>query len=128
MALADDILSTGHLRTKSSKKSKLRRAEDEDEKFIDSRASRKILQIGQDLADEEAEETKASLDANSNLKKALEIDYSRFASKDGTDDDEDDGTQNAEDAWDDEDEEIADAVCTFTNDAGPIRKQSLISV
>lgn len=126
MALADDILSTGHLRTKSSKKRQSRREDDENEKYIDSRASGKILQIGQALANEEAEEAGPPPDANSNLKKAFEIDYSRFATNDGSDDD--DGTQDAEAAWDDEDEEIVDAVCIFNNHAGPIKKHLLMFV
>lgn len=60
--LADDVLTTGHMRTQPSKKSK-RRADDAEaaaggaggeERFVDAKMSRKILQIGQELADEDA--------------------------------------------------------------------------
>ncbi|KAI9795626.1 MAG: snoRNA-binding rRNA-processing protein [Piccolia ochrophora] len=51
--LSDDLLATGPLRTKSAKR-KSRHDEDEDEdKFIDSKSSQKILKIGQDLAQED---------------------------------------------------------------------------
>lgn len=66
--LADDITSVGHLRTQSSKKDKLRsQGEDEDgnnaQRFIDAKMSRKILQIGQELADEDAAEQNLAMDA-----------------------------------------------------------------
>lgn len=70
--LADDILSTGQLRTTSkSSKRKSRNGDDNidhenggaGEGFIDAKASRKILQIGQDLADEDAAEHQKELNA-----------------------------------------------------------------
>lgn len=51
-ALEDDLLATGPLRTKPGKRKDKREAEEED-KFVDSKASRKILRIGQELADED---------------------------------------------------------------------------
>jgi essential nuclear protein 1 len=59
--LAEDITSAGHLRTQSSKKGKSKANEnDEDaedgQRYIDAKMSRKILQIGQELADEDAAE------------------------------------------------------------------------
>lgn len=55
--LSDDISSTGPLRTKSNKRKA--KPEDEEDKYVDSRSSRKILKIGQDLVDEEQEENVA---------------------------------------------------------------------
>lgn len=66
--LADDITSAGHLRTQSSKKGK-HPSQDEDEdvgngqRFVDAKMSRKILQIGQELAEEDAAEQKLSMGA-----------------------------------------------------------------
>jgi essential nuclear protein 1 len=69
--LADDILSNGQVRTttKPGKKRSHKSANDDDddtenrkEGFIDAKASRKILQIGQDLAEEEAAEQQKILD------------------------------------------------------------------
>lgn len=58
--LSEDILSAGHLRTQSSKKNKRKSRPDEDgeggDRFVDPKLSRKILQIGQELADEDAAE------------------------------------------------------------------------
>ncbi|KUL84158.1 hypothetical protein ZTR_07221 [Talaromyces verruculosus] len=69
--LADDILSTNQVRTstKTGKKRSHKSANGDDddadnrkEGFIDAKASRKILQIGQDLAEEEAAERQKILD------------------------------------------------------------------
>ncbi|KAJ5548610.1 hypothetical protein N7513_005844 [Penicillium frequentans] len=65
--LADDISSAGHLRTQTSKKGK-RQSQDEEngengQRFIDAKMSRKILQIGQELADEDAAEQKLAMGA-----------------------------------------------------------------
>lgn len=61
--LADDITSAGHLRTQSSKKGKRQSDEDGEngQHFIDAKMSRKILQIGQELADEDAAEQKLAI-------------------------------------------------------------------
>ncbi|TAQ87307.1 hypothetical protein B7494_g4342 [Chlorociboria aeruginascens] len=48
--LEDDLTATGLLKSKSGKRKS--RHEDEGEKYVDSKASRKILRIGQELADE----------------------------------------------------------------------------
>ncbi|RDA95013.1 hypothetical protein CP533_2102 [Ophiocordyceps camponoti-saundersi (nom. inval.)] len=55
--LEDDILATGVLRNKPSKKRP--RGQDEDQGFVDSRASRDILRIGRELVDEEDAERRA---------------------------------------------------------------------
>ena len=62
--LADDLIATGPLRT-TSKKRKVRHenADEAESSYIDSRLSRKILKIGQDLQDEELQEQRiAKLD------------------------------------------------------------------
>ena len=51
--LEDDLTATGPLKSKSSKRKS--RHEDEEDRFVDSKASRKILRIGQELADEQDE-------------------------------------------------------------------------
>ncbi|KAJ5930782.1 hypothetical protein N7466_006275 [Penicillium verhagenii] len=104
--LADDISAAGHLRTQSSKKSK-RQSQDEEgqdgQRFIDAKMSRKILQIGQELADEDAAEHKLAMGAmepKSNA--AFEFD-TRFEEEALSDDDE--NFQN--DEWvDDEVEDV----------------------
>lgn len=116
--LADDILSVGHLRTQSGKR-KSRSGDDDDaagvasrEKFIDAKASRKILQIGQDLAEEEAAERRAALgqDQGSNEPVNRAFDFSSRFDEDGQISDEED--KIAEDQWGDE-EEVDDAVSTL---------------
>lgn len=54
--LSEDIAATGPLRSKSSKR-KAKQLGDEDDKHVDSRATRKILKIGQDLLENEKEES-----------------------------------------------------------------------
>ena len=49
--LEDDLTATGTLKLKSTKRKS--RPQEDGDKFVDSKASRKILRIGQELADEE---------------------------------------------------------------------------
>ncbi|KAJ5594577.1 snoRNA-binding rRNA-processing protein [Penicillium hispanicum] len=77
--LADDITSAGHLRTHSSKKGKPRsQGEDEDgengQRFIDAKMSRKILQIGQELAEEDAAEQKLAMKSEPKSNAAFDFD------------------------------------------------------
>ena len=97
--LEDDLVARGPLRTKS-KKRKIRR-EDDTQGYVDSRSSRKILKIGQELAEEE-ERNQRVPPSNS----AFTFD-SRFGNESGEDDDagHDDG-----EAWGDDDEEVIEEV------------------
>ena len=88
--LADDITSAGHLRTQSSKKGKRRsQGDDEDgeneQRFIDAKMSRKILQIGQELAEEDAAEQKLVMDSGPRSNAAFEFD-TRFDEEPTSDD------------------------------------------
>ncbi|KAL2816759.1 Bystin-domain-containing protein [Aspergillus granulosus] len=108
--LAEDILSTGHLRTHPSKKDKRKsRAEQEQEnaeRFVDAKTSRKILQIGQELADEDAAEQSAARGVDAGQGNSAFDFESRFEDEDVYSDDE--GRFN-EEQWDDE-EEIEEVV------------------
>lgn len=53
--LSDDLVATGPLRERSKKRKA--KPEDEEKTYVDDKSSRKILKIGQDLADEVHEET-----------------------------------------------------------------------
>jgi essential nuclear protein 1 len=88
--LEDDLLATGPLRSKPSKRKSGK--EDDEEDFVDSRASRNILRIGQELADEEEE---AQRIARPNA--AFEFD-SRY------EDEDKEASYEDEEAWGDEDE------------------------
>ncbi|KAJ5550737.1 hypothetical protein N7535_001320 [Penicillium sp. DV-2018c] len=106
--LAEDITSAGHLRTQSSKKGKSKaNADDEDaedgQRYIDAKMSRKILQIGQELADEDAaEQLKNSAQPKSNG--AFEFD-TRFEDEEEPFSD-DEGKFEADDWVDDEVEQV----------------------
>ena len=50
--LSDDLVSSGLLRAKPAKR-KSQRGEDDQEKFVDSKSSKRILKIGQELAEED---------------------------------------------------------------------------
>ncbi|EGC45466.1 bystin [Histoplasma capsulatum var. duboisii H88] len=102
--LADDILSAGHLRTKSAKR-KSRSYEDDGDHYLDSKTSKKILQIGQDLADEDAEESRVALTA-AGITRNTAFDFeSRFAADADAGDGDEDAGQNGEE-WGDDEEEI----------------------
>ncbi|KAH8433586.1 snoRNA-binding rRNA-processing protein ENP1 [Aspergillus melleus] len=103
--LAEDIMSVGHLRTQSSKKGKRSSGDDQDqqdgERFVDAKMSRKILQIGQELADEDAAERRAAMGTTGeNVNSAFNFD-SRFEDHEALSDDED---KFKDDQWDDEEE------------------------
>jgi essential nuclear protein 1 len=94
--LEDDLLATGPLRSKPSKR-KSGKQDDSEENFVDSRASRNILRIGQELADEEEEtqripKVNTAFDFNSRL-----------------DDEDQDAGYEDEEAWGDEDEIVEEA-------------------
>lgn len=97
--LSDDLNSTGLLRTKAQKKVK---PEAEGSKYVDSRASRKILSIGQDLIAEEEQEARAVLPNPA-------FDFgSRLLNEKANEND--DIYPDDEEAWGDEDEEVEEMV------------------
>ncbi|KAL5335675.1 Bystin-domain-containing protein [Aspergillus crustosus] len=103
--LAEDILGTGHLRTAPTKKNKRNsngeEEQEEGERFVDAKTSRRILQIGQELADEEDAEQKAMRGAKTEqMYRAFDFE-SRFEDDDVFSDDEEKFNDNQ---WDDEDE------------------------
>lgn len=90
--LEDDLLATGPLRSKPGKRKSGK--EESEDNYVDSRASRNILRIGQELADEE-EETQKTARPNT----AFNFE-SRFQ-----DEDKEAGYED-EEAWGDEDEVV----------------------
>jgi essential nuclear protein 1 len=91
--LEADLTATVSAKSKPGKRKS--RHQDEGDQFVDSKASRKILRIGQELADEDAEENKVQ-----KPNAAFEFE-SRFEDEDG----DEDNYEN-EDAWGDEDEDV----------------------
>lgn len=97
--LSEDIVATGPLRTKSKKRKS--RPGDDENKYVDSKSSRKILRIGQDLADEIDGESK------------IDVPNSAFAFESRFGDDEEitqAGQDEDEEAWGDEDEEFIEEI------------------
>jgi essential nuclear protein 1 len=92
--LEDDLTATGPLRTKPSKR-KSKHEDQDEEKFVDSKASRKILKIGQELAEEDQEDVQVT-QPNTAF---------NFESRFGDDDNADDQYDN-EEAWGEEEEEV----------------------
>ncbi len=103
VALEDDILATGPLKQKASKRKQRHENEFGDEKFVDAKASKKILRIGQELADEdEAEEAK-----NRPTTRNAAFDFDNARDEDS--DEEDDDVKFKDEEWGDE-EEIVEEV------------------
>lgn len=103
LPLEDEITRTGPLSTKSKKRKT--RPETENGGYVDSRSSRKILKISQDLADEEEKEN-ATVAPNP----AFTFE-SRFGGQDASE--EDDTRHDDDGAWGDEEEDVAEeVVCT----------------
>lgn len=112
--LSEDILSSGHLRTQSSKKSKRKSRPDEDgedgDRFVDAKLSRKILQIGQELADEDAEEQRnATGKSKERSNPAFDFD-TRFEDDEVQSEDEE---QLGDDQW--VEDEVEEIVCFSTS-------------
>ncbi|KAH3010236.1 hypothetical protein KXW60_000757 [Aspergillus fumigatus] len=103
--LAEDIITSGHLRTQSSKKSKRQGRQDDDgedgERYIDAKMTRKILQIGQELAEEDAAEHEAAIGAANMATNSAFNFESRFEDDEALSDDEE---KFREDEWGDEEE------------------------
>ena len=100
--LEEDLTATGPLRHRSKKRKA--RPEDDGGGYVDSRSSRKILKIGQDLADEEQHEIGA---AAPNLAFTFESRFGRPSESEGEDDRYDD------EAWGDDEGEIVEEVVGF---------------
>jgi len=106
--LSEEYTPTTSLKQKASKKRKSRHDEDE-EHFVDSKASRKILQLGQDLADEEEQERPKSITTGQNPLFSLR--ESPFQG-DVVSEEETGGYEEEDDDWgDDEDEVVEEVVC-----------------
>ena len=120
--LEQDLTATAPLRARSKKRKA--RPEVEDQEYIDSRSSRKILRIGQDLVDEEHQENLASAP---NPAFTFE---SRFGAESSS---EEGAARNSdEEAWVDEaDEVVEEVVCprlrneeSLTNHTGILGSRS----
>ncbi|GKZ26747.1 snoRNA-binding rRNA-processing protein [Aspergillus brasiliensis] len=102
--LAEDYMTSGHLRTQSTKKSNRKSRQEDDqedgERFVDAKMSRKILQIGQELAEEDAEEQRATAGAAADKTNAAFDFESRLEGDEAFSDDE----KFQDDQWDDEEE------------------------
>ncbi|KAF9883197.1 snoRNA-binding rRNA-processing protein [Aspergillus nanangensis] len=104
--LAEDLVSGGHLRTQPSNKNKRKSQADDDqgdgERFIDAKMSRKILQMGQDLAEEDEAEQKARR-GDTGEKMISAFDYeSRLEDDDAFSDEE----RFKDDQWEDDEDEV----------------------
>ncbi|KFY81956.1 hypothetical protein V500_10934 [Pseudogymnoascus sp. VKM F-4518 (FW-2643)] len=93
-ALENDLLATGPLKNKAPKR-KSRHEEEGGEKFVDAKASRKILRIGQELAAEDEQEQGSGVAKNTAFD---------FESRLEEDDLSDDAGQDVAEDWGDEDE------------------------
>jgi len=99
--LSEEYAPTAPLRQKAQKKRRLAKGENEGENYVDTKASRKILRIGQELVDEDASERQAG-QANPAFD---------FTSRFGANEDSDDGKAAFDDddeAWGDEEEQIVE--------------------
>jgi len=120
--LEDDLTATGPLKATKTGKRKSRH-QDEGEQFVDSKSSRKILRMGQELVDEDQTE-------NSAIKASTAFDFeSRL---EGDDDDEEDPEQTFEEfeEWDEEGEvetiELAPEDLETFNKFFPSQEDSLL--
>jgi essential nuclear protein 1 len=98
--LVEELTATGLLKTQSKKRKA--RPETQEGGYVDSRSSRKILKIGQDLVDEEQQENAA---AAPNPAFTFE---SRFGT--GGDSDEGDARHDDDEVWSDQEGDVIEEV------------------
>ena len=99
--LEEDILRTGSLKDKSNKRKA--KPDTEDDGYIDSKSSRKILKIGQDLVDEEQKENVLATPSTAFTFESRPSDGNVLEEEKTQYDDEDD-------AWGDENDILEEAV------------------
>ncbi|KAL8692877.1 MAG: hypothetical protein Q9218_002170 [Villophora microphyllina] len=109
--LSEDLASTGPLREKSKKRKA--KPDDDEERYVDSKSSRKILKIGQDLADEVDGEAKIR---TSNPAFAFK---SRFGDEDEP---TEAGHDDEEEAWGDEEDDVVEEIEVDPNDVSLFNK------
>jgi len=98
--LSEEYAPTAPLRQKAPKRRKSAKGEGEEENYVDTKASRRILQIGQELVDEDTSEQQRA-----QPNPAFDF-ASRFGADDDSDDDEGKAALDEDDeAWGDEGEE-----------------------
>ncbi|KAK0653560.1 Uncharacterized protein DIS24_g6011 [Lasiodiplodia hormozganensis] len=117
--LTEDYAPSNPLKQKAAKRKKTRSEHADEQGYVDSKASQKILKIGQDLAEEEEAELEARRPKQPNP--AFNFD-TRF--QDGPESDEDEIAYGEDDdAWgDDDDEEIVEEVEIDPNDLDMFNK------
>lgn len=96
--LAEDLVATGNLRVKSNKRKA--KAEDVEDRFVDSRSSRKILKIGQELAEEDQKENAPIIPDPAFT----------FESRFGAESQSDEDAAVGEDDWGDEEDGVVEEV------------------
>ena len=99
--LEEDILKTGSLKARSNKRKA--RPETQDDGYIDSKSSRKILRIGQDLVDEDQKENLVAISNPAFTFESRPSEANTFQNEKTEYEDDDE-------AWGDEDENFEEAV------------------
>lgn len=98
--LEDDLVATGVLKTKSGKSKRNADKAQDEQTFVDAKASRNILAMSRTLIEEDERENRDKNAAPA--PSAFDFDPSRF----GQDSDEDEQFGNNEEAWGDEDDVV----------------------
>ncbi|KAG6003169.1 hypothetical protein E4U21_002283 [Claviceps maximensis] len=96
--LENDILATGLLRNKPSK-SRPKGSGETDESFVDSKASKNILRIGRELAEEESAERSALVPQSTVDSFGYDVRFDDEGAEDGN-------AREDDEAWDDDDEVV----------------------
>jgi len=109
--LSEDYAPNKPPKQKAGKKRKITQSEGNEDSFVDTKATRRILKSGQDLADEDQQE---QIKAKPNPAFAFE---SRFGEGEVPDEGNGpfDDDENDEEAWGDDDEVVEEVVCILVD-------------
>jgi hypothetical protein len=101
--LAEEYAPSDPWKPKPAKRQKRNKEEKEDDKFVDSKSSRKILDIGRELEEEDERESRVQRQEGANPAFDFE---SRMGEEDLVDDEEVAHIEDDDEAWGEDDEEV----------------------
>ncbi|KAH3978920.1 hypothetical protein HBH98_101810 [Parastagonospora nodorum] len=101
--LAEEYAPSDPWKSKPAKRQKRNKEEKEDDKFVDSKSSRKILDIGRELEEEDERESQVQRQEGANPAFDFE---SRMGEEDLVDDEEVAHIEDDDEAWGEDDEEV----------------------
>ena len=108
-SLAQEYSPTQPLKQKPAKRRRTAKEDDDRDSYVDSKASRKILKIGQDLVEEDDAENSVARPTQPNPAFTFDLRIGNETNEQRQEQDEDEDDDDDADAWSDEDDQAEEA-------------------